>query len=154
MARQALKAKAKSVTHQLDEAAAHCLHLGLRLTSQRRQVLSLMVREAKPLKAYDILRLMSTRAHSAKPPTVYRALEFLLQAGLIHRVEARDAYMACGHPKHEHVSQLLVCSDCGDVQEAHEKSIEEAVRLLALRSVFLQTPSAIEIQGRCARCAA
>ncbi len=87
------------VDEALNEAEAVCEARGARLTKIRRKVLSLMLEHREPAKAYDLLQRLDGEG-AAKPPTVYRALEFLLEMGLAHKIESLNAYVACGHWGH------------------------------------------------------
>ena len=145
-------AHSHSLSHQLQEAEKICAARKERLTPQRREVYLLLLQEGRPLKAYDLLRRLSTKTRAVKPPTVYRALDFLLKMGLVHRVEALDAFLACLHQHPHHSSQLLVCGQCGDVRELHGKLFDEAVQKLAKSASFTPSASTVEIQGCCAAC--
>jgi Fur family transcriptional regulator, zinc uptake regulator len=101
----------------LDDADAHCVKTGLRMTPLRRRVLELVARSGAPVKAYDLLSQIDQTSASAKPPTVYRALDFLIEAGLVHRVEALNAFVACPQAGHGHAAVLYVCETCAHVAE-------------------------------------
>ena len=106
----------QSESEILRDAAAHCREAGLRLTAGRELVLSLLARSSQALKAYDLLEQMG----NPMPPTVYRALDFWLEQGFVHRIESLNAYFACGHPLHAHGCQLLVCMHCKrEIGRAH-----------------------------------
>src|SRR5918999_799750 len=93
----------------LDRAAVLCDQRGARLTPLRRRVLELVWRGHEPVGAYDLLAQMGRAA----PPTVYRALDFLIEQGLVHRIESLNAYVGCDRPEAAHASQFLICTDCG-----------------------------------------
>lgn len=129
-----------------------CRGRGVRLTPQRRCVLEILCDNHKPMGAYDILDLMQRQVASAKPPTVYRALEFLLAQGLVHRIESLNAYVSCVHPEHPHASQFLICRDCGEVRELESRSVDRTLDS-ALRACGFEADSqVIEVTGRCLRC--
>ena len=91
------------VTHALGEAESLCTKSGVRLTDLRRRVLELVWQSHKPLGAYDILAVLSEQdGRRAAPPTVYRALDFLLENGLVHRIASLNAFIGCNHPGHAH----------------------------------------------------
>jgi zinc transport system ATP-binding protein len=97
----------------LAEADALCTRQGLRLTALRRRVLELVWQSHKPLGAYDILAVLSEQdGRRAAPPTVYRALDFLLENGLVHRIASLNAFIGCSHPEHAHQGQFLICREC------------------------------------------
>jgi Fur family zinc uptake transcriptional regulator len=144
--------KHTTLRHFMAEAGEQCEGQGEKLTPLRRQILEIIYKQKKPVKAYELIRLISTRDHSAKPPTVYRTLDFLLKVGLIHRVETLDAFMACCHPRHEATSQLLICGACGDVQETESNSFAAAIKTLGASRKFQPQSQTIEIQGLCSSC--
>ena len=112
-------------TALLQQAEAHCAHRGVRFTPIRRRVLELIGEASGGLKAYDLLDRLAKDHAAARPPTVYRALEFLIEQGLVHRIESLNAYVACPCPEHAHRFQLLICRDCGRVEELHLDEINE-----------------------------
>jgi Fur family zinc uptake transcriptional regulator len=142
----------------LDRAGAICQARGARLTDLRRQVLGLILDAEAPTGAYDLLdRLRATR-HGAAPPTVYRALDFLLGHGLIHRVERLSAFVGCvAHAPGEdagHAAQFLICRACGRVTELEDHELAHALADAARRLGFTVNTATIEAEGLCATCAA
>ncbi len=89
------------------------------MTPLRQNVLALLVEAGEPVKAYDLLDKMRASDKSAKPPTVYRSLDFLMEVGLAHKVEALNAYIACAHCHDDGGAELYICRDCGNVTEKH-----------------------------------
>jgi len=143
----------------LARAEASCLARGAQLTPLRRQVLALVLAARQPIGAYALLdQLRATRAGAA-PPTVYRALDFLLDQGLIHRLERLNAFVACGHQHaaHEHAQdhqhQFLICRDCGATSEICDSGVTRAVTEAALRQGFRLLRATVEVEGICGRCA-
>ncbi|MEN8212958.1 MAG: transcriptional repressor [Pseudomonadota bacterium] len=127
-----------------------CEQRGVRLTPQRKQVLRIIMQSEFPLGAYEILQKME---QPAAPPTVYRALDFLLQQGLIHRLETLQAYLVCDHPDASHQSQFLICSECGRVKEMEDRNIRRSLDSAASEAGFSRSNEVVEIIGRCGRCA-
>lgn len=125
-----------------------------RLTPLRREVLHLILAADAPIGAYELLtRLRESRTRAA-PPTVYRALDFLLACGLIHRISRLSAFIACiGHAP-GHAAQFLICRGCGLVAEIDASAVSEALREEALRHGFTIAAATIEAEGLCAACAA
>ncbi|SCZ51572.1 Fur family transcriptional regulator [Thiohalomonas denitrificans] len=136
----------------LSRAADVCRHRGARLTAQRQQVLELIWSQHKPIGAYEILEAMQAAGVKAAPPTVYRALDFLLAQGLVHRIESRNAFTGCCTPETRHNGQFLVCSECGMVAELADEGLSEHVRERAERSGFEARHQTIEVSGICPRC--
>ena len=143
-----------TVEAQLDAAALACARQGAQLTALRRLVLALIVQAEGPLTAYQLLdRLKETRRRAA-PPTIYRALEFLLQQRLIHKVERLNAFVACAESgPHEHAAQFLICRRCGTVAEIEDDAIADALERAAERAGFHPARAVVEIDGTCAACA-
>ena len=138
----------------LEWAGALCRQRGARLTPGRQRVLALVRAQRAPIKAYDILRRLRRENYAAHPPTVYRALDFLLKHKLIHRLHSCHAYIACAHPRALHEAcYFLVCSACGEYQECCNKSLTNAIRRTAKGNRFSARHTALEIQGLCRACA-
>lgn len=144
----------------LKEAEAACLRRGATLTPLRRQVLELVLDADAPVGAYALLdRLKATRPGAA-PPTVYRALDFLLEQGLIHKLERLNAYIGCtdaGHGQahgHHHPHQFLICRTCGATVEMTDRGVAHAIEAAARRAGFALAEATVEIEGTCARCLA
>lgn len=138
----------------LDRAGAICDGRGARLTDLRREVLGLILDSEGPTGAYDLLdRLRATRGGAA-PPTVYRALDFLLEQGLIHKVERLSAYVGCvADDDHAHAAQFLICRGCGKVTEIDDHDLAHALGDAAKRLGFTVGKATIEAEGQCAACA-
>ena len=140
---------------RLEAASASCAEGGARLTELRREVFRLILEAGGPIGAYRLLdRLKETRVRAA-PPTVYRALEFLLQQGLVHRVERLNAFISCDDGgRHEHAVQFLICRTCGGVDEVEDQGVVEALRHAADLQGFKPGHATVEVEGTCASCAA
>jgi len=141
------------VHHALSEADALCLKQGLRLTALRRRVLELVWQSHKPLGAYDILAVLSEQdGRRAAPPTVYRALDFLLDNNLVHRIASLNAFIGCNHPEHAHQGQFLICRTCHVAVELEHKTISDAIVESAQGIGFAVEGQTVEVVGLCAAC--
>ena len=139
----------------LGRATSMCDTRGVRLTDLRRQVLGLILDREAPTGAYDLLNQLRATRDSAAPPTVYRALEFLLEQGLIHKVERLSAYVGCiAHDDHDHAAQFFICRTCGKVTELEDHELSHALEDAAKRLGFKLGKATIEAEGQCAACAA
>jgi Fur family zinc uptake transcriptional regulator len=136
----------------LGRAAQVCGRRGARLTELRRQVLELVWRGHEPVGAYAVLEALRDTHPGAAPPTVYRALEFLIEHGLIHRIESLNAYVGCARPERPHVGQFLICGACGVTAELDDPAIARAVLRGAGELGFVVERQTIEVRGRCPRC--
>ena len=126
---------------------------GQKLTRIRRKVLQLLLESAEPAKAYDLLANLDGEG-AAKPPTVYRALDFLQDMGLAHKIESLNAYVACGHANHAHSAVFIICDECGAAEELHAVSTSDALASETLAAGFSVRSAVIEARGICRKCAA
>lgn len=136
----------------LTHAEALCEQRGERLTPLRRRVLQLVWDSHKPVKAYDLLDHLSEGRKRAAPPTVYRALEFLHDAGLVHRIESLNAFVGCADPTRRHSAQFLICRACESVAELNDASLSARVVTSAGKLGFAVEEQRIEIKGLCRDC--
>ena len=136
----------------LDRAAMLCEQRGARLTDVRRRVLELVWSSHAPVGAYALLESLQRDGRSAAPPTVYRALDFLLDQGLVHRLESLNAFVGCPRPDRDHVSQFLICTDCQNVAEIDDPAIGSAVSRGAASAGFVVDSLTIEMRGLCPAC--
>ena len=147
--------------HHVHDAAAYvraveqaCAARGIRLTPLRAQVLALVAAAGKPIKAYDLLDRMKQGSASTAPPSVYRALEFLLAQGFIHRLESINAFIGCHHPQVRHSVPFLICDGCQDAIELEDVRIAEMLDGQARSLGFQPRAQTLEVHGLCASCAA
>ena len=136
-------------------AEAVCLERGQRLTAIRRKVLDELLGSHKPLGAYEIIDRLAQRGARPAPITAYRALEFLRENGLVHRIESRNAFIACvhTHPVGELVV-FLICEHCGAVGEASSAELAASLTSAARAAGFSPKSPVIEITGECSHCRA
>jgi Fur family zinc uptake transcriptional regulator len=151
--RSAAHDHAACVDDALDRAAAVCAARGARLTELRRQVLELVWRGHAPVGAYAVLAAIQAERPGAAPPTVYRALDFLIEHGLVHRIESLNAYVGCNHPERAHVSQFLICQRCGSTAELDDEALTAAMLRRADALGFAVERQTIELRGTCPQCA-
>ncbi|PIJ48421.1 transcriptional regulator Zur [Erwinia sp. OLTSP20] len=138
----------------LGQAERLCQQRNVRMTPQRLEVLRLMAQQIGAISAYDLLDLLRVSEPQAKPPTIYRALDFLLEQGFIHRVESTNSYMVCHHFEGPaHTSAMLICQRCGTVAEQHAEGVEQIISALAQKEGFALRHTVIEAHGLCASCA-
>ncbi|WP_395665906.1 transcriptional repressor [Methylocella sp.] len=125
------------------------------LTPSRRRVLDILAAANRPLGAYDLIDLVGEATGKRPAPiSIYRALDFLLERGLAHRLATRNAYVACGHAHaREATVVFLICERCGTVAEAHSGAVAEALDALAARAGFAPRTQAVEVAGLCRACA-
>ncbi len=138
----------------LDEAALHCRQRGASLTPIRRQVLALLRRQAGGLKAYDLLERIKVAHPSVSPPTVYRALDFLIEQGLAHKIGRTNQFVACNHDCHDVAGLFLVCPQCGRVTELHDEAAVAALSSTLESAGHTLAGPEIEISAMCRSCSA
>lgn len=143
----------RSVQCSLESAERLCRDKGLAFTELRRQVYALIAAEDTPVGAYELLDRLREKRATAAPVTVYRALDFLLEAGLIHRVDALHAYTACEADSPDHGGMLLVCNRCKAITEFENHKLEREIARTALDHAFHTAQELIEIRGLCSQCA-
>lgn len=146
------KSHSKCINTAMANADAICEERGLRFTDVRRQVLKLIWASHVPAKAYDILQNLGDKDNIAKPPTVYRALDFLRDNGLVHKISRLNAYVGCGHPLKHQACYFLICTECGNYEECCNSELTTVVTKTAARKKFTPTQISLEIEGLCVNC--
>ena len=136
-------------------AMALCGARGVQLTTLRRQILELLWESGRPSGAYELIEALKLRdSRPVGPPTVYRALEFLISQGLVSRIESRNAYVPCAHPERRHDCLFFICSNCGASAELEDPRVERLLSEHAAHIGFRPTRRVVEVEGTCARCIA
>lgn len=145
--------------HHVHDAEAYlrvvkkaCLDRQLRLTPIREQVLQLLAEYGRPVKAYDLLEMMRSRVGANAPPTVYRALDFLIENAFIHKLASINAYVACHHPDVSHSVPFLICDNCQNAIELEDDSIAECLVAKAGVLGFQTRAQVLEVHGLCRDC--
>ena len=136
-------------------AMSLCSERGVRLTELRRQILELLWESGRPTGAYELIEALRLRdSRSVGPPTVYRALEFLMSQGLVSKIESRNAYVPCAHPERRHDCLFFICSDCGASAELEDLRVEQLLAEDAAVLGYRVTRRVVEVEGTCASCIA
>ena len=143
---------ASCVADAIATAERLCEERGLRFTSVRRRVLELVWGSHRPIGAYDILEVLEQETGSAAPPKVYRALDFLIDAGLVHRLDSLNAFIGCPDPARRHAGQFLICTQCRSVTELADVNIENLVAATAEQHDFAASRQMLEVEGLCNSC--
>lgn len=130
-------------------ADAHCRAAGLQLTDARKRVLKILLEQHRAMGAYEILDILGK---GAKPPTAYRALDFLVTHGFAHRIERLNAFIACAHPGTKHSPAFLICRGCDAVAEAPSKATKGRLGNTARKAGFQIERAVIEAVGLCPKC--
>lgn len=143
--------------HCVDNAMALaqqlCRERKVRLTAIREQVLEIVWSSHQPIGAYSILDTLSQHSQRAPaPPTVYRALDFLLENKLVHRIASLNAFVGCIDPQHHHEGHFLICQHCKIAIEVEASAINHAIAEAAAQQTFAVTGQCVEVAGYCQRC--
>ncbi|CAB3797378.1 hypothetical protein LMG28688_04513 [Paraburkholderia caffeinitolerans] len=141
-----------SLESALAMAETYCRERGEKLTPIRRKVLELLLASGRATKAYSLLDEMRQIHPGSAPPTVYRALDFLLSAGLIHRIESINAFAVCHDLTQCQHGILVVCQQCGNVTELHEPKLRQALVAQIEAAGYRLSGDGIELKGVCAQC--
>ena len=136
----------------LAEAEATAKARGLRLTPVRRRVLEILLEDHRALGAYDILARLKEDGFGDKPPVAYRALDFLVENGLAHRIQRLNAFTACLHIGEDHAPAFFICEVCQSVAEAPEPLVDQAIDSAASQLGFSVSRTSVEVLGRCPNC--
>ena len=136
----------------LSRAEKRCAEDGQRFTGLRRQVLELVWAEHKPAKAYDLLATLSSIRSGVAPTTVYRALDFLQERGLVHKIESLNAYVGCSQPDTDHCGHFLICEACSEIKEIENSRVSSWLEQAAQDEDFIIKSETVELIGLCVRC--
>lgn len=138
--------------HAMAEAKSICKTRGARLTPVRERVLELLWDAHRPLGAYDILETLAEEGFGSQPPVVYRALDFLIEQGLVHKIERLNAFLACDCPTDAHGAKFLICTGCDRVAEFDDQAIAKALNKIAAGTGFAIGRATLEVEGLCPDC--
>ncbi len=140
-----------------ERAERLCHERGLQFTPLRRDVLTVVAAEGRPLGAYDIAERMSgqggRQGRRVAAVSVYRALDFLTEQGLVHRISSRNAFVSCGHDHGAGASLVfLICRQCGGIDEMTAPAVESALGATLAQAGFTPTSRILEVEGECGAC--
>ncbi len=136
----------------MKKAEKICQERNIKFTKLRKKVLELILASHQPIKAYEILERLKQEEHIGQPITVYRILDFLLENGLVHKLESQNAFLACSHPSELHNCYFLICTGCKNIEEICKSSFFNELYLLAKETNFTIQKFTLEIQGLCSNC--
>ena len=136
----------------LDVADQRAREAGLRLTPVRRKALEILLESHRAMGAYEVLERLASDGFGDQPPVAYRALDFLVDNGLAHRIRRLNAYAACMHPEVDHTPVFMICRKCSAVAEALAQDVRAAVRGVASSAGFIVERVNVEVLGLCPAC--
>tara|TARA_B100002019_G_scaffold291120_2_gene310414 strand:+ start:366 stop:806 length:441 start_codon:yes stop_codon:yes gene_type:complete len=134
------------------KAEVLCQKRGARLTTARREVFAILAEQSGAIGAYDLLDQLREVMPNAKPPTIYRALDFLQEQGFVHKITSSNSFVLCTHFDHQHPVQMLICDSCGDVQEIQSEGVYDELKHQAEAQGFKVEQQTIEAHGLCTKC--
>ncbi|MGZ8363608.1 MAG: Fur family transcriptional regulator [Caulobacteraceae bacterium] len=141
----------RALAAELEAAESRCASDDQRMTAPRRRVLQLLLEAGQPVKAYDLISAYGESGEPAKPPTVYRALDFLEKQGFVHRLESLNAFVACRVGEDAHAAAFLICDCCGRSEEVSPVDAGPLSKA-AETSGYLLTSITMEAHGLCGAC--
>ena len=125
----------------------------MQLTKLRRQILELLLERSRPARAYELIEALKLQdSREIGPPTVYRALRFLIAQGLVSKIESHNAYVPCAHPERQHDCLFFICTRCGMSTELEGHQVERLLSESAAALGFQVARRVVEVEGTCARC--
>ena len=140
------------VTSTLQAAEKRCAAQNLRLTPVRRRVLEVLLEQHRAMGAYDVLERLRAEGLGSQPPVAYRALDFWVEVGFVHKIQKRNAFVACTHPGGGHSPVFLICRGCGIVAEGTVDAGDSAVDRAAASAGFQVESAVREVEGLCPEC--
>lgn len=137
----------------MSRAHERCAERRARLTPIREAVLALIWQSHRPLGAYAIAdKLPPVNGKKVQAPSIYRAIDFLLELGLIHRLPSQNSYLGCPFPDNEHSDVFMVCRGCGSAAEVSADALNQIIADTSQRSGFLLESQCVELTGLCLAC--
>jgi len=136
--------------HKVEEI---CKSNKLGFTDIRKQVFEIIVKNNKPIKAYEILdKISNTNNKPSHPPTVYRAIDFLKENGFVHKLNSINSFVGCFHPKAHKECYFLICKKCNIYQECCDDNLKDRISKTAIHNNFVISNTTLEIEGHCLYC--
>lgn len=140
------------IASAMSAAEQRCATSSLRLTAVRRQVLEILLKEHVALGAYDILEHLRQAGFKSQPPVAYRALDFLVTNGFVHKVERLNAFIACSYPGKSHSPAFMICRNCDVVAETLSTPVKGTLGAAARSAGFKIEQTVVEAEGLCPAC--
>ena len=141
-----------NINEALKKAENICNKKGVNLTKLRQKVLTLILKNHGYVKAYDLLNDLKKSDASAKPPTVYRSLDFLMEHGFIHKIQSLNAFVGCSHPDEHEDCYFLICKECKNIEECCSNNVKKVLTSTSGKNNFSPNQVTLEITGICQDC--
>jgi Fur family zinc uptake transcriptional regulator len=153
--RQTKTADGRLAACVVEAAGAACRERGLPFTAPRKSVLEILLKQGRPIGAYDVLRQMQRHTRRRiSPPTVYRALDFLAEQGFISKIESKSLFVPCARADHKHTCVFFICENCGSLTEIENPQLEQLFVRDASSLGFRVSKRVVELEGTCSNCLA
>ena len=140
------------IDEALKKAEIICNDKGVKLTKLRQRVLKLIWKSHGYVKAYDLLNDLKKIDAAAKPPTIYRSLDFLIKHGFIHKIQSLNAFVGCSHPDEHEDCYFLICKECKSIEECCSNTVKKALTSTSGKNNFSPNQVTLEITGICQDC--
>ncbi|MFP3385126.1 MULTISPECIES: transcriptional repressor [Tritonibacter] len=142
----------RCISGGLETVETFCKANRLQFTPVRRRVLEILLQQHRALGAYEILDYLRREGLGSQPPVAYRALDFLVKHGFVHKIERLNAFIACMHPGETHTPVFMICRECDSVAEAHREPMQGQLGDAARAAGFLIERTVVEAEGLCPKC--
>jgi Fur family zinc uptake transcriptional regulator len=143
----------RDTARELQRATEHCRGRGGQLTDLRRLIYGILLQHRGPIGAYEVIQIISELGgKTVAPTTVYRAVDFLIEMGLVARVASRNSFVVCAHPDHDHECIFFICRSCGSAEEVEDKRLDALIRNEAQGLGFKPLHRVLEVEGICREC--
>ncbi len=143
---------ATCIQSSIEKIGEHCVKAGLQLTPVRRRVLEILLQEHRALGAYELLDFLRDEGLGSQPPVIYRALDFLVNNGFVHKIERLNAFVACTDPSHDHAPTFLICKACDAIAESQTELETSVLAKAANDAGFKIERTVVEAEGICPKC--
>lgn len=140
------------ITTALQVAEKACFEKSVQFTPARRRAFEILLQEHRAMGAYEVLDQLRASGHGSQPPVAYRALDFLVKHGFVHRIERLNAFIACAHPGEHHAPCFLICTNCDAVAETPARPATEGLKASAAEMGFQVQKISVEAEGLCPSC--
>ena len=135
----------------IEQIENYFMEKNLQFTPLRRKVFEILIRDHKPLGAYEILEALSGEGYSSSPPIAYRVLDFLMEHGFVHKIQGLNAFIACSHPNYSHSPAFVICRKCERVAEIDDKKSGINFQNPSIDN-FIIEKTTVELTGVCTKC--
>ena len=143
----------KAIKDSITQVFEICKENNIAFTEIRKNIYEIIIKHKKPIKAYEILdQFRNISGKTSHPPTVYRAIEFLIDNGFVHKLSSINSLVGCFHPKIHKECYFLICKKCNIYQECCDNDLAKNIFKTAKKNDFIVSNTTLEIEGHCQDC--